>query len=470
MFSRKDITKILLPLMLQQVLSVLVGMVDSMMVSSAGDAAVSGVSLVTSLDILLISAFLALATGGSVITSLALGHGDHNRARSDAKQLLYIVTAIAVLIMAVALIFRHPLLNSLFGDVEQAVMKSAEDYFFYVALSFPFLGIYDAIAALFRAMGNSAVSLKTSLLINGINIAGNAILIFGFGMGAAGAAISTLFARIVGAAVMIILIHNKKNPIYIEKLFRYRPDASTIKNILRIGIPSGLENCMFQFGKLMTQSLISSLGTVIIAANSVASSIANLQYVPGSAVNATAVSVVGRCIGAGENKQAKHYSRILIAIAYISLWLVVLIMSIFIRPIVSLYGISAESAQIARELVLYHGVCAAVMWPIAFCLPHVFKSAGDVKFSLYISVFSMWVFRVALGYVLTLDTVTVLPSLFGEAAPIIPGVGMGVMGVWVAMTMDWVFRFCLFLIYYLRGNWMLTHMKKDARVPKKQRA
>ena len=463
MFSRKDITKILVPLFIQQILSVLIGMVDSMMVSSAGDAAVSGVSLVTSLDLVLIYAFLALATGGSVVASLALGRGDTERACTVAKQLVYAVTSVAIIISAVVLVFRKAILGSLFGDAEAAVMKSAEDYFFYIVLSFPLLGLYDSIAALFRAMGNSAISLKTSLIINGVNIVGNAILIYGFHMGAAGAAIATLIARIVGAAIMLLLIHDKKNPIHITRIFKYRPDFSIIKSILRIGIPSGVENCMFQFGKLMTQSLISSLGTVSIAANAVANSIATLQYVPGSAVNTATVAIVGRCIGAGEEKQAKRYSRLLLAIAYCTLWLVVLVMVIFAKPIISLYGILPESAALAKSLILYHSLCAVILWPIAFCLPHVFRSAGDVKFSLYVSAFSMWAFRVALGYVFTLDRITLFEKILPNAAISIPGLGIGVMGVWVAMTIDWVFRAALFLVHYLRGHWMRASVRKKQK-------
>ena len=463
MFSRKDITKILVPLFIQQILSVLIGMVDSMMVSSAGDAAVSGVSLVSSLDLVLIYAFLALATGGSVVASIALGKGDKERACAIAKQLIYAVTCVAILISAVVLVFRKLILGSLFGDVEADVMKSAEDYFFYIVLSFPVLGLYDSIAALFRAMGNSAISLKTSLIINGVNIVGNAILIYGFQMGAAGAAISTLIARVIGAGIMLVLIHSKKNPIYITKIFKYRPDGKIIGSILRIGIPSGIENCMFQFGKLMTQSLISSLGTVSIAANAVANSLATLQYVPGSAVNTATVAIVGRCIGAGEEKQAKRYSRMLLAIAYCTLWLVVLSMVLFAKPIISLYGIGAESAQLAKKLVLYHGACAVILWPIAFCMPHIFRSAGDVKFSLYISAFSMWAFRVALGYVFTLESVSLFTKMLPNASIVIPGLGLGVMGVWIAMTVDWVFRAVLFLIHYLRGNWMRAHTGKKKK-------
>ena len=451
LFSRKDLFKIIAPLILQQLLSVSVGMIDSMMVSSAGETAVSGVSLVSTLDLLLIYVFMSLATGGAVVVSQALGRGDGSFARRAAKQLIYAVAIAATAITIVVLIFRIPLLDVLFGDAEDAVMRSAQDYFLFAALSFPFLGIYDGIAALFRAMGNSMVSLKISIVINIVNVTGNAVLIYGFGLGAAGAAIATLIARAVGAAIMIVLIHNKSLPVFVEKILKYRPDFKIIKNILRIGVPNSIENGMFQFGKLMTQSLISSLGTVSIAANAVASSMATLQYVPGNAINAATVPIVGRCVGAGEKKQAKKYSLILLGTAYFTLFAVVLFMSLAARPIISLYGLTDESSVLARQLILYHGLCGIVIWPIAFCTPNVFRAASDVRFTLVVSASSMWVFRVALSYVMALGTV----GAFGLFT--FPGLGLGVMGVWMAMTVDWLFRAIMYLVHYLRGKWLTKY-------------
>lgn len=451
LFSRKDLFKIIWPLMLQQLLSVTIGMVDSMMVSSAGDAAVSGVSLVSSLDLLLVYVFLALTTGGAVVISQALGRREKEFACNAAKQLLYAVVAVSAIITAIVVVLRKPLLSLLFGDVENAIMENALDYFFYVALSFPFLGIYDSIAATFRASGNSVVSLRISLVMNVLNIGGNALLIYVFEMGAAGAAIATLASRIIGAGIMLVLIHNKKLAVHINKIFSYKPDKCVIGSMLRIGIPSGIENGAFQLGKLMTQSLVSSFSTAAIAANAVASSLASLHYVPGSAISTATVAVVGKCIGAGEKKQAKKYSRILLAVAYCSLFFVVVVMSVFSRQIVGLYDVSAESAALARDISLYHGFAAVFLWPVAFCLPHVFRSASDVKFTLVTSITSMWLFRVILGYFFALESV----SVFGLVT--LPGLGLGVMGVWFAMTVDWLFRFVLYLIRYLRGTWLLKY-------------
>ena len=450
LFSRRDLTRIILPLIAQQVLSVTINMVDSMMVADAGEAAVSGISPVGSLDTLLILAFSSLATGGAVVVSQSIGKGDLDLSRSAAKQLLYAVTGIAFLVAAPVLIFRKPLLGACFGSVEADVMQNAQSYFFYIALSFPFLGFNDAAFALFRAMGNSMVSMTVSLIMNLINVGGNALLIYGFGMGAAGAAISTLFSRFVGSVILFVLVHNKKNMIYVERIFHYRPDFAIIKQILRIGIPGGVENSMFQFGKLLTQSMISSLGTAAIAANAVANTLANYQYMPGNAVGLATVTVVGRCIGAGETKQAKKYARILLAICYGLLWLIVVLTVLLAKPVIGLYQLSDEAADLALRLILYHAACAAVIWPIAFMLPRVFRASGDVKFPLYVSTVCMWVFRVALGYLLVSEQI----GMFGLT---VPGLGMGAMGVWVAMTVDWVFRAVLFGVRFVSGKWLTKH-------------
>ncbi|MBO5221202.1 MAG: MATE family efflux transporter [Clostridia bacterium] len=453
MFSRKDLIKITVPLMIQQVLAVLVSMVDSMMVSSVGEAAISGVSLIGSLDMVLIILFSSMVTGGAVVVSQALGQGDKELVRDSAKQLIYVATGVALAVSVVVLTFRGPLLHLLFGDAEAAVMQNAMDYFLFMAMSFPFLAVENAGAALFRSMGDSMTSMLISVGMNLMNVAGNALLIYGCDMGASGAAISTLFARVVGAVVALVLLHNKKNPIYLERILHYRPDFRIIRRILRIGIPSGIENSMFQFGKLMTQSLISSMGTVSIAANAVALNLVNFQYMPGNAIGLAIVTVVGRCIGAGERVQAKKYARGFLLTTYCCLWAINLATLLLADPLISLYQPSEETARLVKFLLLFHAGVTGVIWPIAFTTPHAFRAASDVKFPLVVSIVSMWVFRVAFGYVLSMETI----DLFGFS---FPGFGLGISGVWIAMFSDWIFRAILFGIRFFSGKW-LTKYKKE---------
>ncbi|MBQ9133987.1 MAG: MATE family efflux transporter [Clostridia bacterium] len=439
LFTRKDLTRILLPLLAEQILAVTVGMFDSMMVSSAGEAAVSGVSLVDSINLLLSNIFAALATGGAVVCSQFLGRKDYSAARTSAKQLYYVVFFVSAAIMAIALLFRTSLLSLIFGKIDADVMGHAKIYFLFTALSYPFLALYNGGAAVFRAMGNSKISLYVSLGMNAVNIVGNAILIYGFQLGAAGAAIATLFSRILGAWVMLALSHNKKNPIYVENLFRYRPDFPLIKNILHIGVPSGMENGMFQFGKLLTQSLVSTFGTAAIAANAVANTLASFEYAAGGAVGLTMITVIGRCVGAGEKEQAKQYVKKLLGVGYAVMLAVALLLTLSAKPIIGVYKLSAESSTLALTLILVHNIFAVTIWPLAFTLPNSFRAASDVRYPMLVSVFSMWVFRVACSYILAL------------------GFDLGVLGVWIAMLIDWGFRTILFVIRFVSGRWLTKY-------------
>lgn len=451
LFTKRQIAAIILPLLLQNLLSIAIGMADSIMVSNKGEAAFAGVSLVNSLDTVLVTLFSALTAGGSVVLAQAMGRRDREYACKASKQMLYATTIIAAAISTVVILLRVPILKLLFGEVEADVLENALAYFFFVALSFPFLAIENSVAATLRAQGDSMTSLKISILMNLLNVAGNAVLIYGLDLGAAGAAIATLFSRMTGAVIKLLIIRNPNRYIHVARLFRYRPDGAMIKAILNIGVPNGVENTMFQFGRLMTSSLVSSLGTVAIAANAAALSLANLQYSTGSAVQSSMVAVVGRCVGAREKEQAKYYTRVLLGIAYGAVLIVVILLTVFAKPLLRFYGLSQETATIARQLLLYHGAVSVLIWPIGFCLPSAIRAASDVKFTMVVSVFSMWVFRVALAYWMAKESL----SLFGILS--FPGLGMSVMGVWVAMTVDWGFRTALFLWRFVSGKWLTKY-------------
>lgn len=455
LFSRRDLLKIIIPVFFQQILAMTVGMINTMMVSNAGDAAVAGVSLVVTLDNVLIVFFTALVTGGSVIVAQRLGTSNTKDISEAAKQLMYATSIVATVVMATVLIFRVPLLNALFGDAEPEVLKHANDYFFLVCLSFPFLAISEAAGACFRSSGNSIIPLLTSLSINGILIGCNSIFIIWLDMGAQGAALSTLIARICGAAILLILVLNKKYPVHIENLFHYKPSLKVIKGILQIGVPNGIENTLFQFGRLLTQSLISTFATAVIAANSMALNLANFQYAVNTAFSVVMIPVVGRCIGAKRIDQAKHYSFKLMMAEYGMMWLVIAFTLIFIRPLMSAYGVSEDAVELTIKLVLYHSIMAAAIYPLGFLLPTTFRAASDVRFTLFVSMISMWVLRVALAYFLALESVTLFNAIT------LPGLGMGIMGVWVAMFLDWILRSTLYLIRYLRGRWLKSKLLEN---------
>jgi putative MATE family efflux protein len=422
--------------------------VDTIMVSHAGEAAVSGVSLVSSLDVLLLIFFTSMIGGGSVVLAQALGRNNREQTNEAAKQLLYAVTFLATILLVFVSLARKLMLGLLFGDAEETILKNAQDYLFFLALSYPFIAIRDSIGSCFRASGNTRVSLVVSIILNAVNVGLNAVLIYGCNMGASGAGLATFLARIVGAGIMIALILNKKHTIHIERLFHYKPDFSIIKKILKIGIPNGIENAMFQLGRVLTQSLISSLGSTAIAANAVALNISNYQYMTGGTFSPVMITVVGRCIGAKDKKQAKFYSRRLLFMNYCMIWAVIAFTLIFMNPLLGAYQLTEASNALAKQLIWYHAIWAALIWPIGFMLPSAFRAAGDVRFSMVVSMATMWIFRVFGGYICALETV----SVFGLFS--IPGLGLGIGGVWFAMTIDWVFRSGLFFYYFVRGKWL----------------
>lgn len=426
MFTRKDLAKLLLPLIVEQLLAVLVGMADVVMVAAVGETAVSGVSLVDSISILIIQMLAALATGGSVVCAQYIGKKQPENACEAAGQLILVTTMVSVVIAVIALIGNRHLLAMIFGKVENSVMENAQIYFWLSALSYPFLAVYNSCAALYRAMGNSKVSMYASLVMNAINIAGNAICVFGLHMGVEGVGIPTLVSRAFAAILMLFLIQRPQNVIRIRNLQELRFNGRMIKDILKVGVPNGMENTMFQFGKLFLQSLVSSLGTVAIASYAVASNLVTFEYLVGNAIGLGIITIVGQCVGAGEWEQAKQYTKKLVLVNYAALVVICSLMILFRNQVVGIYNLSPEATRTSAEMLFAHSL-AMVVWPLAFTIPYSLRASFDASFTMYVSVASMWIFRIASAYFF----VKVL--------------NLGVMGVWYGMYIDWVFRGLLFV-------------------------
>ena len=434
-FDRKMLVKLIVPMVIEQLLSVTVGMADMIMVSGAGEEAVSGISLVNSINVLLIMVFAAMASGGSVVVSQLLGSGDREKACKGSNQQMMICILIAVVVTAAALVFNRNILVLIYGSVDALVMENAVKYFYITALSFPFLAVYNAGSALFRVMGNSHISMFMSVIMNVINIAGNAVFVFGFHMGVEGVACPTLISRFVAALVLLVLIRNEKLPVHVDKRLRFGWDGEMLKKIMRIGVPQSLENSMFQVGKLLTQSLISGFGTAAIAANACASTVEMLADIPGTAMSLALVTIVGRCVGAGEYGQARNYTGKLIRITYIFMIVLNMILLLLAQNIAGWYNLTELGTHYAVQLIVYHSICCMLIWPLAFTLASALRSAGDAKFTMTSSVISMWIFRIVLAYVIA------------------EGMNMGVLGVWIAMTIDWAVRAVLNVTRFLGGRW-----------------
>lgn len=435
MFTRKNLIKLLVPLVIEQLLAVTVGMADTIMIAKRGEEAVSGISAVDAICVLLIGLFSALATGGAVVAAQYIGQKNRDKAREAANQLVLSVAFLSVILMVISLIANEAILHLIYGKLSPLTMQNAKTYFYIVAISFPFIAIYNAGAALFRAMGNSKISMMTSLWMNIINIVGNSMLIFGFGMGVAGAAISTLLSRMIAAIIVIYRLRNQENAICIEYNFRLGYQPEMIRRILKIGIPNGLENSIFQFGKLLVGSLIATYGEVGMTANAIGNSVASFNCIPGSAIGLAMITVVGQCVGAGKLDEAKKYTWKLLKYASISMLVLNIIVLLSINPIVNLFEAQAATKELATKLLIYHCICCIIIWPSAFTLPNALRAANDVKYTMFTSISSMWIFRVGFSFLLA------------------QSFGLGVFGVWVAMTIDWVFRAILFISRMVSGGW-----------------
>lgn len=435
LYSNQALKRLLLPLVIEQVLVMLVGMVDTVMVASAGEAAVSGVALVDMVNYLIITVMAALTTGGSVIISQYAGSRQPEQAERSAGQLMTVTLLLSAAILAVCLLGRDAILQLFFGSVETDVMAAAQIYFMITACSFPFLGIYDAGAALYRVMGKTSVTMYVSLAMNVINVIGDFIGVSVLHAGVAGVAVPTLLSRAFAAVVMTRLAFRRQNsiPLYWRDILAW--DAPIIRRILHIAVPNGVENGLFALGKVLVTSIVAGFGTVQIAANGVANSVDQIAIIVVNAVNLAMVPVVGQCVGASDYTQAAHYTKKLMKISYIFTAVLGLAVCVLLPVLLPLYGLSADTLRLAALLIVLHNALALLLHPTSFNLANSLRAAGEARFTMIVGICSMIVFR--LGSAL----------LFGKA------LGLRIIGVWFAMGMDWLARSAAFAVRYKSGKW-----------------
>ncbi len=443
LYSDADLKKLILPLIMEQLLAILVGMLDTVMISGVGEAAVSGVSLVDNINILVINIFSALATGGAVVAGHALGQKNSEQAGKSAWQMVLFLLYTSFLTTVILLCAHKAILGAVFGQVEEAVMSSAATYLIITGLSICPLALYNGCAALFRAMGNSKVTMYISLLMNLINLVGNTILIFGFHMGVAGAAIATLTARTVAALLIFRLMLDEKRIISFSHRLTWRMDFSLVKRILFIGIPNGLENSLFQLGKILLLSLVSTFGTSAIAANAVCGTITNFNILPGMAIGMAILSVSSVCIGAGEIGQTRFYVKKLMRLTWLCISAVSLIMMVGAPFFLKIYQLTPETEELAIQVIRFHAVMCMVSWVPSFSLPNALRAAGDVVWTMIIAIISMWMFRIVTAYI------------FSYAFH------MGLIGIWIAMTIDWTFRAICYTVRYRGHKWETIMQRRE---------
>lgn len=440
LFSNQDLWRLLYPLVITLALTLLVGMVDSVMVSSVGEAAVSGVSLVDTIMQLLIYIFTALATGGAIVAGQYLGNGRKKAARESAEQLIWFSAVFSAAVMILLFMLKEAILNLFFSSITPEVREHANTYLVITAFSIPAIALYEAGAVIFRTMGDSKAAMWISFMMNIMHIAINCILIYGLKMGTAGAAVSTLISRVAAAAAALVLLLNTNRELHITKIFALKPNSRVIRKLLYVGIPNGIENGMFQLGKILVVGIVSSFGTGAIAANSVATTLSAIQVIPGSAISLGMTTVIARCVGNGDYEQAKYYNRLLTTSTYACLLILNLAIYFALPVILPIYNLSPETAELTTQMVLIHTIGTIFIWPLTFNLPASMRAAGDVKFTMVISIASMWTFRIGAAYFLANSW------------------SLGALSVWIAMIIDWLFRAILFGIRWLSGKWKFAKL------------
>ena len=435
-FTDKKLWAIMIPLIIEQLLNSFMGMMDTTMVARVGDAAVSAVSLADSINTLVIQVFAALATGGTIVCSQYLGQKDSKNANKAACQVALTVLLLSLLIAVFCITLRKPLLRLIFGSTDKKVMQYALSYFLITSFSFPFFALFQAGSAFFRAGGNSKFPMTVSLVSNCLNIGGNALLIFVFNMGVSGAALSTLFSRIFCFVVIYAFLRRPGQPIVIRDYFSIRPDFRMIKRVLMIGIPSGVENGMFQFGKLAIQSSVSTLTAVQMSAEAMTVIFENLNGIAGIGTGIAMMTIVGQTLGAGRKDEAKYYivkmsiySEIMIIISCIGVYFLA-------KPVLVVSGLSAGAVSLSMYMLGWITLIKPIVWTAAFIPAYGMRSAGDVRFMMILSTLTMWLCRVMLA--------TILIRVFH----------FGPIAVWIGMMSDWTIRGIICLGRFKGGKWL----------------
>ncbi len=436
MFSNRQLLLLLIPIIAEQFLTSLMGMADSMMVSTVGPAALSGVSLVDAVNLLVVQAFNAMATGGVIICSNYIGQKNLKKANDSARQVILVSLSISLFMTILGLIFRNGLLSLIFGEVEADVMEASQIYFLLTILSYPFVALAAASSAIFRAQSNTKLPMIIAIISNLLNVAGNAFLIYVAKMGVAGAATSTLISRIFNAVVLLALLRSDKNEISVRDYFKIRPHRHSIKKILAMGIPNGIENSMFQFGRLAIQSSVSTLTTITIAAQSMTVILENVNGVAGVGVGMGLMTITGQCLGAGRKDEAIYYTKKMIKWGYLAILISCLIAYAIARPVTVLAGLPAESARMCIYMMGWITIAKPILWAPSFITAYALRAAGDVKFSMIVATLTMWLCRVSL------------------ATYLIRVAHIGAMGVWIGMFCDWGIRAIIFTVRFLRGKWI----------------
>lgn len=438
MFTQKDLRRLILPIFLDQLLLAGVGIVSTLLLSYAGEAAVSAVSLVEMINVFIISILLAVSTGGTVILAQIIGSKRLELAQKASGQMMILTIVVGLVFMGMVLGLGQPILNLLFGSVDPDVMRAAQIYFIISSLSYPFMALYNASAGLFRAMGNSRIPMIGSMVLNISSVLGFGLAIFIFKAGITGVAIASLTSRIIASLFLIRLNFNTELIVSLDKKNFLTWDTSLIHRIVKVALPNSVENGVTQLGRVFLASIIALFGTAQITANGIVNSLGAFTLSYSMALVFASVTVVGQCVGAKEYEQARLYAKKLMCQGQL-VTLVLAVLSIVLLPaLLQIYTISDEARTLTYQVMILHNTIAVLFWTPGFMLASSLRAAGDARFTMMVSLTAMFIFRIPFAY------------LFAVV------LDFGVMGVMMAMGVDWFYRFTINQIRLKGDKWLAT--------------
>ncbi len=433
MYSPKTFLTLYLPLLAEQGMATLIGIIAMLMVGYAGDVALSAIGIVNTINIVVMSAFTALASGATAVISQLLGAEKEKEAGECATQFLVVSIAASVIIGAAMALFARPLLNLLYSSSDQEVLDAAYIYLVAISIAVPFLVVFTSISGIFRAYRKNKTPMMVSIIVNIINAVICGFTIYYMNIGVLGVSIATFVARVVGAVIIVIELRKSNFNIVLSKNIKVK--WSTIKPVMHIGLPMGLDSMVFQAGKLVVTIFMSGMGTATMAAYSVATNVCTLMETPGAAMQILVVTLVGRSVGAGREDDAKNEMILTTLVNGLAFTIVAIPLFFFGYHFTSLFSSSEEVRMLAFTLVKISAVCGSLIWSPAFVLPYGLRSAGDIVFTIACTCTTLWAVRIVMSWFLGIH------------------LGIGLVGIWWAMILDWVVRVILFCWRLFSDKW-----------------
>ncbi len=430
----------LIPLVFEQLMIVLVGLVDTALLSGVNQSSLAAFSLVDSINQLLTQFFLAIGAGGAIIAAQYLGREDRKGAENTANQATLMVLAISTLIAVPVMLLKTPILQLLYPKIDMGIRQPAQQYLLLTAISYPFFALYNSGTSMLYAQGFSKLSMMTSITMNTGKILMNYVFITMWKMDIQGAGLATILSRVIGAVMVTWFLMDQHAPIHYTRPFKLSFRWSAIKRILTVALPSGFENIIFLTCKLIIGMMIAGYSGAMIAANAAANTISTYISVPANAINLVTITIISQCVGAGRGAEAKRISKMLQYGTIASLAVTSALVAIFINPIIGMLKLSPEAYEHARQIMLVYCVMSVIIWTPAFGLPNSLRAAGDNRYVMYAAVFSVVVFRLLGSWVL------------GNL------LGLQVHGIWYAMYLDWAVRSAFFIHRFRSGKWLLHRL------------